>query len=71
MNNKNNNCNSHFVIDFIKISIREAWSALLIALQTKKEHLYRYSLQFARQRPTLTRGQPLTTIGAEKLNFRV
>ncbi len=25
----------------------------------------------ARQRPTLTRGQPLTTIGAEKLNFRV
>ena len=26
---------------------------------------------YARQRPTLTRGQPLTTIGAEKLNFRV
>ena len=28
-------------------------------------------IRVARQRPTLTGGQPPTTIGAEKLNFRV
>ncbi len=37
----------------------------------KKEHINDVLFYFARQRPTLTRGQPLTTIGAEKLNFRV
>ena len=37
---------------------------------TKKEHPSG-ALSYARQRPTLTGGQPPTTIGAEKLNFRV
>ncbi|MFD0829653.1 hypothetical protein ACFQZ9_29170, partial [Neobacillus sp. GCM10027624] len=37
----------------------------------KKNNPHQVVLHFAWQRPTLTGGQPPTTIGAEKLNFRV
>ncbi len=37
----------------------------------KKRHLLLKVLLIAQQRPTLTGGEPPTTIGAGELNFRV
>jgi hypothetical protein len=53
----------HFIIHF----------AILFAtsLQTQKDNPLKVVFLFAWQRPTLTGAHAPTTIGAEKLNFRV